>query len=134
MRLWSWIAATLVALTLIAGLSWANGIPFKPPPAPPTQVTLNVAIDENIKEPTLLVPKKVLANLRADVGDPNQDPRVQAMPLLRTVLAGAAIAGALALGGLWLVRSRRKPGSTVMVALIAVVGVVAISSVVWANL
>ena len=50
------------------------------------------------------------------------------------IIAGSALAVSLALGGLWFVRGRKKPGSTALLMVIALAGVVGVASVASADL
>jgi hypothetical protein len=126
---------TLALVVLLGGQLAAN--PPAPPPKPPVKepaaaaVPMNVVIDDKATEPKLVIPKKVLATLKADAGDP--DPDTRRVEHLHLIVAGCALTLALTFGGLWLVRGRRKPGSTALLVLVALGGVVAVTSMVWAN-
>jgi hypothetical protein len=128
--------AIAVLVLASAGHLFANP-PAPPPPKPPIKepaaaaVAMNVVIDDKATEPKLVIPKKVLATLKADAGDP--DPNTRRVEHLHLIVAGCALTLALTLGGLWLVRGRRKPGSTVLLVLVALGGVVAVTSMVWGN-
>jgi hypothetical protein len=135
MNRWIWLAAAVLALAVIAAPTSANAAKPPPPPALPavTQAPVNIFIDDKAKEPVLLVPRKVLASLRADAGEADPNTQRAALPSMHLIVAGTALAAALAFGGLWFLRGRHKPGATVLLVLIAVAGVVCVGSMVWAN-
>jgi hypothetical protein len=146
MRCVTWCAlAGLLVLGLSASRADANGIPFPgrqpppPKPVPPAAVApLVVVADENVKEPRLEIPRKLLRSLRADLGD-EQEPdtrRVEApLPRLHTILAGGALSLALVTGGLWLTRSRNRLAGRGLVLLLVAGGLLVLGSgVLWADL
>jgi hypothetical protein len=107
-----------------------------PPPPPPRQtVTVTIEIDENAKEPRLLIPRQ-LVTPRGGVGRPRPPEEEQAdagpaLPRLHLIAAGLALTLAFTSGGLWLVRRGRVSGRAMMIAAGAVV--LAGAAAVWAD-
>jgi hypothetical protein len=94
-----------------------------PVPPPPADVKFKVEVDEKAKGPVLRVPENLVA------------PRAGGRPKLadnHLMIAGVALALGLGLGGVWLVR-RPGRGTRGLALLIAAGGVLAVSSVAWAN-
>jgi hypothetical protein len=151
MRYVTWCAlAGLLVLGVSAARVDANGLipPGRFPPQPPPQpkpvppagfAPLVVVADDNVKEPRLEIPRKLLRSLRAsrdEEGEPETQ-RAEAAPLprLHTLLAGCALSLGLVTGGLWLVRSRnRSAGRGLMLLLVTGGLLIAGSGVLWADI
>jgi hypothetical protein len=138
------VAPLLAVLILLAAaaVGSANVAPPAPPnppaPAPIAPVApVVILLDDTIKEPTLEVPRKLLMTLRASAADGADDGsrRGEASPAWHTILGGVALSSALALGGLWRVRSRARPGVKTVALLLAALGLLAAgTSVLWADI
>lgn len=113
----------LAALALLA-----RPLPARSPmPTPPPRLVIEV--DEQAKVARLVIPSKFVTGRPESV--PAAPPARSGR--LPTVMAGAALALALAFGGLWLVRRRGAgPGIGVVLVVVAVLGVAATAA--WANL
>ena len=122
----------LLAYVLPSGR--ANEAP--PPPTKrdntPAAAPLVVVLDDGVQQPRLEIPRKVLSNLKAAADGQDEDTRrAEALPRLHTIIAGVALSLSLTLGGLWLVRSRRRfSGAALLVAALALT---AAGSVLGAN-
>jgi hypothetical protein len=148
MRSATWCTlAGLLVLGLAAAPVTANGIPFPPPgkqptPPPPPRpqafAPLVVVTDDNVKEARLEIPRKLLRNLRVDLGEeqePDTRRALAPLPRLHTLLAGVALSLALVTGGLWLTRSRnRLAGRGLMLLLVAGGLLIVGSGVLWADI
>ncbi len=138
MRSWFWTTATLLGLALTAGHALADLIPpgGKPRPGTPPTAPVVVVVDDKAQETRLVIPRKVLAAaLRADAGEPDDTQRAEGPPALHLIVAGSALALALGLGGLWLVRLRTRPAARNLVLLLAALALVAgAGGVLWADI
>jgi hypothetical protein len=134
MRLLPLCLAASVFFLLAAGEARANEAAPPPPPKPAAPAAggqsgnLTLAVDDTAKEPRLQIPRKLLGK-EATAGGSRAE-----VPPLHRVVAGVALTLALALGGLWLARSRdglsRRRLAAVLVA-VALVG--AGSAFLWAE-
>jgi hypothetical protein len=126
------------AVLLTAGMAWANGAPapaprppvrpLPPPVEPPVNVEpakaepdfkadakaqLTIEARDDVNESRLIIPRKLAgaagAGPRGDAGD-------QGLPPLNLAMAGIAMSAAVAVGGLWLVRTRRVSATTAKLA------------------
>lgn len=130
------IVATLAVAALLGwtvGSLRADLAPPKPVVGKPAPFVIEV--DEKAKEPRLIVPEDLIPGLRADVGLENEGRRAGIGDLPgRTLVAGLALALAVAFGGLWVVRSRFQPGSRYLAgAVVALVALGAGTALVLAN-
>ncbi len=107
-----------------------------PAPRPKgVEAPLVVMIDDNARQPRLQVPRKLLGTLKASADSPEDTQTGTAgLPHLHTVMAGVALALALAFGGLWLVRHRGHFGGRGLALFLGMVLCGGIgTAVVWAN-
>jgi hypothetical protein len=95
-----------------------------------------ILVDDKAQEPHLEIPRKLLANLRVSAdGADDGTRRAEARPRWHTILAGVALSCGLALGGLWLVRARYRPGAKAALLLAATLGLFAVGvDCLWANI
>jgi hypothetical protein len=132
----------LLAVLAVVGAAAAVLANQAPPPAllrpqpPPPTVPVGIVLDDKAREPTLELPRKLVSSLRAAAdGADDGTRRAEAAPVWRTVVGGLALSSALALGGLWLVRSRGRGGPKALALLVAAVGILAVgSSLLWADI
>jgi hypothetical protein len=109
-----------------------------PPPKPdraPSAVPFVIVVEDGAKEPRLEIPRQVLSTLRAS-GDGNEGDtrRAEGLPRLHTIIGGLALALSLTLGGLWLVRSRRRFTGTGPALLLAAIAIATVGGTLLANL
>ena len=129
-----------VMCLLLAGpaLSLRADFPVSPPAPPPPVVkdgtaTVVVEVDDNIKEPRLVVPRKFAGTDKQAKPDANGS-RGEAAPFWPTIVAGLALALGFACGGLWLVRQRGHVARGTMASLIAAVTLLSVgAAVTWAD-
>jgi hypothetical protein len=134
--------ACLVVLLGTAAGGRADLAPFgggrrPPPPPPPPAAPVVILVDDKAQEPRLEVPRKLLANLRASAEDGADDGtrRAEARPAWHTILAGIALSCSLALGGLWLVRARYRPGAKAALLLLTTVVLLGVGAgCLWADI
>jgi hypothetical protein len=131
---------TLLVLLAVAPAGSANEAAPPPPKktAPTaTSAPLVIALDDSAREPRLEIPKAILNRFRASAEDGADDGtrRVEGVSPLHTIVGGFALSSAMAVGGLWLVRSRaRSRGKTVGAVLIAAGFLALGASVLWADI
>jgi hypothetical protein len=103
---------------LIAATASANFAPAPPQVVRgPRPAKLVIEVDEQAKEPLLLIPDRLLGAQ----GVPPDEKRGDAGPQLPMTVAGVALAGAFVSGGLWLTR-RNRTVAAVAVAFLVVGG------------
>jgi hypothetical protein len=132
--------AVLTLVVVLAASGHAN--PVVPPDLPkpkkesPTTSVVIVANDQ-VKEARLQIPRKLVKDLQVgglfpEGGDARTENR---LPALNTLVAGLTLSLALTLGGLWLVRQRRRtPGRGATALLLAAAVLLGASgALVWAN-
>lgn len=134
------LAGLLVLLGAAAGAR-ADLAPFgggrrPPPPPPPPAAAVVILVDDKAPEPRLEIPRKLLANLRVSAdGAEDGTRRAEARPAWHTILAGVALSCSLALGGLWLVRARHRPGAKALLLLSATACLLAVGAgCLWADI
>ncbi len=137
--------AALLACVSLAGLTFGdvppNPRPRPPVPAPPLPpepkvptYPLVIEVSPNVAEAKLVIPRKMLGDLRGELPADQANPiTVAGRSRLHTVIAGAALALGLAFSGLWLVRRGRGSGKTFGIALGAVC-LLGVGAAVWADL
>jgi hypothetical protein len=104
----------------------------KPVPPPVAAAPINVLIDDKATETKLLVPRKILATLKADAGEA-MDPETgrASLPSWHLLIAGSALAAAVAVGGLWFILGRKRSNTLALVLGLTGVGIAA--GIAWAN-
>jgi hypothetical protein len=131
------IGVLTVLSVLAAARTSARANEAAPPPdkpSPPAAVPLVIVLDDSAKQPRLEIPRKVLSSLKASAdGQEGDGRRVEALPVLHTIVAGVALSLAFTLGGLWLVRSRRRFTGTGAALLLAALTLTVAGGVLWAN-
>jgi hypothetical protein len=104
-------------------------------PSLPAAVPVVIVVDDSAQQPRLEIPRKVLSSLKASAdGEEGDTRRAAILPQLHTIIAGVALSLALTLGGLWLVRSRRRFTGTGAALLVVTLAVAAGGGALWANL
>lgn len=122
----------VLAGLLIATPVWGDRAPPARVAAPPQNgAPLVIQVDPTAQQARLMIPKEMLAKLRADAG---AEPK-SGFAGLHTVVAGLSLAMALAFSGLWLARHRGQFGGK---ALVLIVGagtslLVGGAAMVWAD-
>jgi len=101
---------------------------------PNNAVPFVVEVDEKAKEARLQIPRKLLPNQRAALDNEEQDPRTgSGVSRLHTIVAGIALALALTLGGLWMVRQGGHFKGHGLALVLGALAFLSLGGVVWAN-
>jgi len=104
-----------------------------PAPAPSKEVNVVVELDPNAKEPRLIVPRSIVTKRGAlDTADDTRLTDADSPSQRHIIIAGIALALAVACGGLWLVRKNRLNG-TGLVLLLAMIAGMAGGAIALAN-
>jgi hypothetical protein len=122
----TWI--TLLVALFSAGCGWIDlstdhqrDLPIAPNER--GAVSMVIQVDESAQQAQLQIPRKMLADLRADAGVPTQT---------ETMVAGLSLAVGLACGGLWLVRHHGTVCAKLLTGVIA--AMIVSGTAVWADL
>jgi hypothetical protein len=126
----TWSLAALALMLAVAQTSRAD-VPAPPPKDPSYPLVIDA--QPKAAEARLIIPQKMLGKMRSDAGQGNENEASAFAPSrLQTIVAGAALAMAIAFGGLWLVR--RGPGGTRSLALlVGAVAFLGIGATLWAD-
>lgn len=109
----AWMFAALLLALVFAPFARAD-VPA-PPPKEPTY-PLVIEAYPKVAEGKLIIPRKMLGEMKGALDNEGSDRYGSTLPALHTIIAGMALAMALAFGGLWLVR--KGPGGTRSLALL----------------
>jgi hypothetical protein len=135
------VIGVLAVLGLLGAVAWsARANEAAPPPDPvrpentPAAAPFVIVVDDGAQQPRLEIPRKVLSSLRAAGDTQDGDTRrAGILPQLHTIIAGVALSLAVTLGGLWLVRSRRRGTGPHPALLITALALATVGGVLWAN-
>jgi hypothetical protein len=118
---------------LLLGLAFAPLAKADVPPPPPKDPTYPLVIEAypKVAEARLIVPRKMLGKVKAALDGQETEQRAGLSPT-HTIIAGGALAMALAFSGLWLVR--KGPGGVrSLVLLVGAVAFLGIGTALWAD-
>ena len=88
-------------------------------------VPLSIRANPGTQQTTVILPRGLLNQLRAEAPPADQGSRFAVLPPQHTIIAGVALSAALVLGGLWLARGGKRRallGFTCLLAVVVVVG------------
>lgn len=140
----------LWTLTVLASTAvFANIAPAKTPNSAAKSKTsietnLQIRIERNVKEARLVIPKSQIKELRAalDELDADNDTTAAVEPApprsispTQTIVSGMFLSLALVFGGIWFVRSGKRPGASAktMLVLAVIAGLGSAATLVYAN-
>ncbi|HEY8504763.1 MAG TPA: hypothetical protein VIL46_09285 [Gemmataceae bacterium] len=135
------LALSAAAALLTAGRAAAD---IAPPPPPARSMPLTIEVDPKATGPKLVIPVRALLQrggrpepgtgaAPAPASAPPGGGEFGARPRSHTLIAGVALAAALTLGGLWLVRRDGRGPARGLAALLAAGGVLGAGALLWAN-
>jgi hypothetical protein len=126
----TWSLAALILVLAVAQTASAD-VPAPLPKEPTYPLVIEAA--PKAQEARIIIPQKMLGKMKAGLDHDGSDASVAGSSRLHTIVAGSALALALAFGGLWLVR-RGPTGTRSLALLFGAIAFFGIGATLWADL